>query len=124
MEKKLSNKQEFFIEEYLSNGFNIAEAYRKTYNTDKSNNAYRTFNQPAIKEEIAKRLKEKHDTMNITADRVMEELATIAFAAKGDKDYNATAKLKALDLLQKQLGLQTQKLEANVNTDIIINIEE
>lgn len=124
MEKKLSNKQEFFIEEYLSNGFNIAEAYRKTYNTDRANNAYRIFNQPAVQEEVAKRLKEKHETLNITADRVMEELATIAFAQKGDKDYNANAKLKALDLLQKQLGLQTQKIQADVNTDIVINIEE
>lgn len=54
----------------------------------------------------------------------MEELTTIAFAAKGDKDYNANAKLKALDLLQKQLGLQTQKIQADVNTDIVINIGE
>ena len=48
----------------------------------------------------------------------------MAFAAKGDADYSASIKIKALDLLQKQLGLQTQKVEADVNTDIIINIGE
>lgn len=124
MEKKLTDKQQLFVEEYLANGFNATDAYRKAYNVEKANHAYRIFNQPAVKEEIAKRLKEKHETLNITADRVMEELATIAFAKKGDKDYNANAKLKALDLLQKQLGLQTQKIQADVNTDIVINIGE
>ena len=124
MEKKLSARQLFFIEEYLANGYNVADAYRKAYNVERANNAGKTFNLPAVQEEIARRLKEKHETLNITADRVMEELATIAFAAKGDKDYNANAKLKALDLLQKQLGLQTQKIQADVNTDIFINIGE
>lgn len=124
MEKKLSARQLFFIEEYLANGYNVADAYRKAYNVERANNAGKTFNLPAVQEEIARRLKEKHKTLNITADRVMEELATIAFAAKGDKDYNANAKLKALDLLQKQLGLQTQKIQADVNTDIVINIGE
>lgn len=124
MEKKLSARQLFFIEEYLANGYNVADAYRKAYNVERANNAGKTFNLPAVQEEIARRLKEKHETLNITADRVMEELTTIAFAAKGDKDYNANAKLKALDLLQKQLGLQTQKIQADVNTDIVINIGE
>ena len=124
MEKKLSAKQLFFVEEYLANGYNVADAYRKAYNVERANNAGKTFNLPAVQEEIARRLKEKHETLNITADRIMEELATIAFAAKGDKDYNANAKLKALDLLQKQLGLQTQKIQAKVNTDIVINIGE
>ena len=55
---------------------------------------------------------------------VMSKLAEIAFSEKGDSDYTTKDKLKALDLLQKQLGLQKQKLEADVNTDIIINIEE
>ena len=48
----------------------------------------------------------------------------MAFAEKGDEDYTANIKLKALDLLQKQLGLQTQKVEADISTDINIVIEE
>ena len=123
MEKKLSAKQLFFVEEYLANGYNVADAYRKAYNVERANNAGKTFNLPAVQEEIARRLKEKNETLNIPADRIKEELTTIAFAAKGDKDYNANAKLKALDLLQKQLGLQTQKIQADVNTDINIIIE-
>lgn len=50
----------------------------------------------------------------------------MAFAEKGDDDYTANIKLKALELIQKQLGLQTQKIDANVNqeTTIIVDIEE
>lgn len=36
--------------------------------------------------------------------------------------YNSQAQIKALDLLQKQLGLQQQKIDANVNSTII-NVE-
>ena len=48
--------------------------------------------------------------------RVAQELATIAFCEKGDEVYTVNAKLKALELLSKNLGLQTQKTE---NKDII-----
>ena len=47
-----------------------------------------------------------------------------AFSEKGDDYYNASSQLKALDLLQKQLGVQHQKIEADLHTDIVINIEE
>ena len=60
----------------------------------------------------------------ITAERIGLKLAEIAFAAKGDEDYNPNAQLKALDLLQKQMGLQKQHIEADVKTDINITIEE
>ena len=43
---------------------------------------------------------------------------------KDDEYYNAQAQLKALDLLQKQLGLQKQQIQADVSTDIVINIGE
>jgi hypothetical protein len=44
--------------------------------------------------------------------RVAQELAMIAFAEKTDEIYNVNAKLKALDLLSKNLGLQIQKTES------------
>ena len=59
----------------------------------------------------------------ITPERVANKLAQIAFAEKGDESYNATAQLKALDLLQKQLGLQQQTINANVETTIKLNRE-
>ena len=59
-------------------------------------------------------LNEIYDSLNIDAIRVMQEIAEIAFAQADDKTLNA--KLKALELLSKNLSLQTQKTE---NKDII-----
>lgn len=60
----------------------------------------------------------------ITPERIANKLGDIAFAEKGDKEYDAKAQLKALDLLQKQMSLQNQNINANVETVIKINIEE
>jgi hypothetical protein len=40
-----------------------------------------------------------------------------------NKETAENIRLRAIDLLQKQLGLQTQKVDANVNGDINIKIE-
>ena len=79
---------------------------------------------PGIKEYIAELQKEAFAAACISAERVALRLAEIAFADKDDEHYSATAQLKALDLLQKQLGLQHQKIEADLHTDINITIEE
>ena len=77
-----------------------------------------------MQEYLEKRKAEIYHNVSVDAEMVMSKLAEIAFSEKGDSDYTTKDKLKALDLLQKQLGLQKQKLEADVNTDIVINIEE
>ena len=66
---------------------------------------------PEIKKYIDKRRKEIYESLNIDANRIAQEIASIAFAQKGDGIYNTTNKLKALELLQKQFGLQNQKIE-------------
>ena len=70
------------------------------------------MNKPEIKEYIEKRRTEIYDSLNIDANRIAQEIADIAFADKGDEVYNTSSKLKALELLQKQFGLQNQKIEA------------
>lgn len=83
---------------------------------------YKLLKQESVKEYIKEIQKDRFEALNISADRIAEKLSDIAFAEKGDETYNTQAQLKALDLLQKQLGLQTQKVDANVSTDIVINI--
>lgn len=123
----MNAKQELFINEYLTNGFNASQAYLKVFKCAKSSASAlgaRYFNQPEVKEEVYKRQKELFEALSINAERIAAELAEIAFAPKGDKDYNTTAKLKALDLLQKQLSLQNQNVTAKVESNIInVNIE-
>ena len=79
---------------------------------------------PHIREYITALQKQAFEAACINAEKVALRLNDIAFADKDDKVYSVQAQLKALDLLQKQLGLQKQTLEADVKTDIVIEIQE
>lgn len=123
----LTPKEKAFCDEYVLNGGNATRAYQKAYQCELSTankDAWRVMKRERVKNYITALQKEAFSAACISAERVALKLADIAFADKGDTDYNATAQLKALDLLQKQLGLQKQKLEADVNSDINIVIEE
>lgn len=123
----LTKKEKMFCEEYVLNGGNASKAYCYAYECsieDARKRYCKTFRKPEIKEYIAELQKEAFQAACISAERVALKLADIAFADKADEHYNATAQLKALDLLQKQLGLQKQHIEADLHTDIVINIEE
>ncbi|MBQ9913552.1 MAG: terminase small subunit [Clostridia bacterium] len=123
----LTNKEKAFSEEYVANGGNATRAYLTAYGgTYETANAtgWRVLKKPDVKEYIRELQKVAFDNACITAERVALRLADIAFAEKGDEFYNISSQLKALDLLQKQLGLQHQKLEADINTDINIQIIE
>ena len=123
----LTKKEKAFCEEYVANGGNASKAYCLVYECcieDARKRYCKTFRKPEVKEYIAELQKEAFAAACISAERVALKLADIAFAEKTDEVYGATAQLKALDLLQKQLGLQKQHIEADVHTDIQINIEE
>jgi len=126
-ERKLTAKEKKFCEEYVANGCNASRAYFEAYDTSSMENARKAyckvFRKPEVKEYIAELQKEAFANACITAERVALKLGDIAFAEKDDEFYNVPAQLKALDLLQKQLGLQKQQIDANVATDIVINIE-
>lgn len=123
----LTKKEKAFCEEYVRNGGNASQAYFYAYDTtiENARKEYcKVYKRPIVKEYIRDLQKEAFDNACITAERVAMRLADIAFADKEDELYNVTAQLKALDMLQKQLGLQKQKLEADISTDINITIEE
>ena len=122
----LTKKEKKFCEEYIANGCNASRAYEAAYGCsieDARKRYCKTFRKPEVKEYIAQLQKEAFAEACITAERIALKLADIAFADKNDDVYGASAQLKALDLLQKQLSLQTQKIEADVSTDINIIIE-
>lgn len=113
----MTSQQRQFCENYLANGFNATRAYFDAYpdankKNPKPSYPYQLLKKEEIKEYINSRKKEIYDSLNIDAERIAQELADMAFAAKGDEIYSATIKLKALELLQKQFGLQNQKIEA------------
>lgn len=112
--------QQRFADEYLANGYNAAAAYRVAYPnaSDASAKAvaYRVLKYPDVKKYIDERRNLIYDSLAIDAAHIAEQLASIAFAEKGDEVYNVQAKIKALDLLQKQLGLQTKN--QNISADV------
>jgi phage terminase small subunit len=123
---ELTHKEMKFCEEYVKTQ-NATRAYLNAYGSsyDTANaQGYIVLKRPNVKKHIAELQKESFEAACITAEAVALKLKEIAFAEKGDIDYNATAQLKALDLLQKQLGLQKQVLDAQISNEINITIEE
>ena len=122
----LTKKEKAFCEAYVFDSESATGAYMKAYDCAyKTANAqgWKVLRKPLIQEYINTLQKEAFAAACITAEKVALKLSEIAFAEKGDKDYNTTAQLKALDLLQKQLGLQKQHIDADLHTDINITIE-
>ena len=125
----LTKKEKAFCEEYVLNGGSATTAYLAAYGCayDTANAAgWKMLKKEHIREYMTALQKEAYDAACITAERVALKLSEIAFADKKDEHYGAASQLKALDLLQKQLGLQQQKIEADLNahTEINITIEE
>ena len=76
-----------------------------------------------IKDYIKELPHDRFEALNISADRIACELAKMAFADLDDTNTTAS-KARALDLLQKQLGLQTQKVQASTEQSIKISIKQ
>ena len=82
MDGKLTEKQNLFIQHYLTNGFNATKAAKSAgYN---ENSAYSTgqenLNKPVIKAKIDEAREERRKKYEVTTDNVLKELAKIAFA--------------------------------------------
>ena len=123
----LTRKEKAFCELYALENYSAVRAYEKAYGCEYSTAAAqscRTIRRPQVKEYIEQLQREAWEAACITAEKVGMKLAEMAFAAKDDENYTPSIQLKAMDLLQKQMGLQHQKIEAEVNTDINITIEE
>lgn len=112
----INEKQKLMVDTYLSNGYNLAQAYKDVYGVDtKSTNLsypYQMIKKPDVKAYLDKRRQEIYDSLQLDGKRVAAELAEMAFAPKGDEHYTAQIKIQALNTLSKNLGLQTQKVEA------------
>lgn len=109
----MTEKQKLFAEHYLANGFNAREAYYSAFGENGNKQPsypYTLLKNKEISDYIQKRREEIYDSLNIDATRVMQEIADIAFEPRNEK--NVASKLKALELLSKNLSLQTQKIES------------
>lgn len=81
---KLTEKQKIFVNEYLVD-LNATRAYKVAYSNVKKDdtaavNGNRLLRNAKVKEYLNERMKEREKRTEITQDKVLEELAAIAFS--------------------------------------------
>ena len=120
----LTAKQEAFVQNILQ-GRNQADAYRSAYNCENmSDNAiYREASLLLDNPKVAQRLQELRDKLAkpsiLSAQERLEWLTQLIKS----KDESTTDKLRAADIMNKMLGEYVQKIEADVKSEVTINIE-
>jgi len=122
-EDKLTAKQELFVQEYLANGMKLIKAYCAAYPNSSEHSAnksaWKLMRKQAVKDRIRELQHERYEALGINADSIAIQLKQIA----DDPDATKSEQMRALELLQKQLGLQSQRIDAKVDTTIVIDIE-
>lgn len=117
----MTEKQELFCR-YYAECYNGTEAYQRAYQNPNrascQSKASALLSRQEIKDYIREIQKEMVERAAISAEKIAYKLDEIA----NDVEQPTSARLKAYDLLQKQYGLQTTKLDAKVNDTITINI--
>lgn len=124
----MKDKHRMFALEYLANGYRALDAYMVIYETANRNtsesNAYKLLKHPEVKAFIDEKRQEMYESKMIDAMRWVDETAEIAFAKKGDPVYTTPDKLKALQMIQKYLGLDIQKVESKVEQVVFVGEQE
>ena len=102
MKRKLTLKQEKFCREYIKNGGNASDAYRAAYNTDRLKTesvnrlAFDLLHNIKIASRIEALRKAAQKRNDISLDRVLKEIAAVAFVDPSDI-FQADGTLKPLD---------------------------
>ena len=111
----MTEKQRRFADEYLID-LNATRAYRAVYSSVKKDAtaaqaASRMLRNVKVSEYIQERMQERQQRTNISQDRVLDDLAAIAFET--DREIvGIRERLRALELLGKHLGMFERKKDA------------
>lgn len=114
MIRKLTPRQDRFCREYVIDQNGAQAALRAGYSKKAANvRACEMLNFPHIQERIAVLQKKVNDKLEVSAARIVQELATIAFVDQTDlgKVVKCSDKINALELLGKHLKMFTDKVE-------------
>lgn len=122
----LTAKQEAFAR-CIVEGMSQSDAYRSAYNTSRmtDKSIWEKASELANDVKVAERIKELRDKIAsksiMTAQERLEWLST--FVNTGAMYTLSTDKLRAIDIMNKMQGEYTQKIEANVTSEVNINVE-
>jgi phage terminase small subunit len=81
---ELTDKERRFVEEYLVDLCATAAALRAGYAPGTARNAEKVKTKPAVRDAIDRAMAERSKRTGVNADRVIRELATVAFAKVSD----------------------------------------
>lgn len=110
---------------WMENGFNGVEAYQSQYPNANAGTAKREFNKmkklcPQIRDYITETQTAHYESLNITIERVYEEMSKMAF--NNDPEYPQAVKAKVLDSLMKNLK-DDAKIDGSLSSaHIVIDI--
>lgn len=138
MNDKLTPKQERFIQNIVS-GMTQREAYKNSYNTENMKDetidkeACLLFNSPKIAERYRELMDKLEDESIMSAKERMKWLTDVVKGKVKNTSYDSNGKsyeneayisdkLRAIDTLNKMSGEYVNRVEADVNTDVSINI--
>ena len=119
----LTGKQEEFAKNIVQ-GMSQADAYRSAYDAeDMSDNAiYREASLLVDNPKVAQRIMElRNELARPTIMSAQERLEWLSYLVNADA--GTTDKLRAIDIMNKMTGEYVQKIEADVKSDVTINIE-
>ena len=127
----ISKKRENFCREYLKD-FNVKQAANRTGYSNKVGNTvgYRNLLNPGVAK-FLKKLKSEHiEKAQLTIEAVVTEIKSIAYAIADGEMIKTADKIKALELLGRNLGIfsdkdiPSQNAEINVHVVIVDKVEE
>ena len=123
-EKMLTKKQEQFALNVF-NGMSYADAYREVYDCENCNNdtIYREAHELAKNHKVATRIKELRDeALEPYIMSAKERLKWLTEIVK-DTEQSTRDRLSASDQMNKMQGEYVQKIEADVNQDVVVVID-
>lgn len=121
----LTAKQEQFAKNIALEQMSYADAYRSAYNakgmSDKTvhEKASRLKDEDKIRARIEELRADLASPRIMTAQKRLEWLTELV----NNLEESTNDKLKAIDIMNKMQGEYVQKIEADVNSDVTINIE-
>lgn len=112
LNKKLTEKQKRFCEEYLIDLNATQAAIRAGYSSKTASRiAIELLNKTHVSKYLAELMRKRSESTRITSEQVVKELEKIAFS---DAEITGKEKMKALELLGKHLGMfQNQTSDEN-----------
>lgn len=122
----LTKKQRSFCEEYALNGFNAIQAYLTAFGCGErtaKTEGYQLLKKPEVieyvKELQAERVRRWGDCASVIVQELMDDIAF-----RDEKGKRSSTWQKSVDLLQKQLGLQSTKLDVKSNMQIKVDLDD